>query len=64
MRKGSGRDDGRTDEGTLPDAVPHTETLEEKMTMQILETERLILRPWRESDADKPVRVMRMDCPI
>ena len=22
------------------------------MTMQILETERLILRPWRESDAD------------
>lgn len=48
----------------MPDAVPHAETLEEKMTMQILETERLILRPWRESDADKPVRVMRMDCPI
>ena len=35
----------------MPDAVPHAETLEEKMSMQILETERLILRPWRESDA-------------
>ena len=36
----------------MSDAVPYAETLEEEISMHALETERLILRPWRESDAE------------
>ena len=36
----------------MPDAFPDAETLEEKISMQVVKTKRLILRPWLESDAE------------